>query len=97
MLFGPQCVGESAAAQIICLLFWIIGFAIFIRAISSWFNVDPRSPIMQALYSITEPVLDPIRRIMPRLGMIDLSPLVAIFLLIFVSQALQLLVDYMVL
>lgn len=51
--------------------------------------MDPRSPLIQALNQITEPILEPIRRIMPRLGMIDLSPLIAILLLQFLSAALQ--------
>lgn len=63
--------------------------AIIVRALLSWFNLDPRSPLIQALDQITEPILEPIRRIMPRLGMIDLSPLVAIFLLIAISSAVQ--------
>ena len=63
--------------------------AIIARALLSWFNMDPRSPLIQALNQITEPILEPIRRIMPRLGMIDLSPLVAILLLQFISTGLQ--------
>lgn len=51
--------------------------------------MDPRSPLIQILDAITEPIMDPIRRIMPRLGMLDLSPLVAILLLQFVSSGLQ--------
>ena len=63
--------------------------AIIARALLSWINMDPRSPLIQALNQITEPILEPIRRIMPRLGMIDLSPLVAILLLQFISTGLQ--------
>jgi YggT family protein len=88
-LFGANCVGETAASQLVCLVFTLMTIAIFLRAILSWFNMDPRSPLIQALDAITEPVLDPIRRIMPRLGMLDLSPLVAILLLQFVSVGLQ--------
>jgi YggT family protein len=74
---------------VVCLVFTFLTIAIFARAILSWFNMDPRSPLIQILDTVTEPVLDPIRRIMPRLGMIDLSPLVAILLLQFVSNGLQ--------
>ena len=45
------------------LIFLVI--AIIARALLSWFNMDPRSPLIQALNQITEPILDPIRRIMP--------------------------------
>jgi YggT family protein len=74
---------------VVCLVAFILVIAIFVRAILSWFQLDPRSPLVQALDSITEPILEPIRRIMPRLGMIDLSPLVAILLLQFISSGLQ--------
>ena len=61
--------------------------AIFLRVIFSWINIDHRSSIYQVVYEITEPLLGPIRRIMPRLGMIDLTPMVASFILIFIAQA----------
>ena len=56
--------------------------AIFLRAIFSWF-VPPGSDnvIMRFLREITEPILAPIRRIMPSMGMLDLSPFVAMILL----------------
>ena len=73
----------------ICLFTNLIIIAIIARALLSWFNMDPRSPLIQALNQITEPILDPIRRIMPRLGMIDLSPLIAIMLLQFISLAIE--------
>lgn len=89
MIFGGNCIGSSPASQVVCLVFTLLTIAIFARAILSWFNMDPRSPLIQILDAVTEPVLDPIRRIMPRLGMIDLSPLIAILLLQFVSTGLQ--------
>jgi YggT family protein len=88
-LFGGGCTGTTAASQVVCLLFTFLTIAIFLRAILSWFNMDPRSPLIQILDAITEPIMDPIRRIMPRLGMLDLSPLVAILLLQFISSGLQ--------
>ena len=88
-MFGGNCVGTTAVSQIVCLLFTILTIAIFARAILSWFNTDPRSPLIQILDAVTEPIMVPIRRIMPRLGSIDLSPIVAIFLLQFISNALQ--------
>ncbi len=89
MLFGGNCIGTTPASQVVCLVFTFLTIAIFARAIVSWFNMDPRSPLIQILDAVTEPILDPIRRIMPRLGMIDLSPLVAILLLQFISNGLQ--------
>jgi YggT family protein len=89
LLFGAPCSGSSPASQIVCILTNLLVIAIIARALLSWFNMDPRSPLIQALNQITEPILEPIRRIMPRLGMIDLSPMIAIFLLIAVSSAVQ--------
>jgi len=89
-LFGANCIeSDSAIPQVICLFFSLLTIAIFVRAILSWFQMDPRSPLIQALDAITEPILEPIRRVMPRIAMIDFSPLVAILLLQFVSRALQ--------
>ncbi len=80
-MFGANYTPETAGGQIVILFASILSVAIFVRALLSWFNLDPRSPIVQALDSITEPIIAPIRQVMPRLGMFDLSPLVAILLL----------------
>ena len=53
---------------------------IILRAVLSWFAVDPYNPLYRFLISITEPVLAPIRRILPFSG-IDLSPFIAILLI----------------
>lgn len=58
-------------------------FAIFIRVLLSWFPVDPENPIIRFLNDITEPVLAPFRRVIPRIGMFDLSPLAALLVLQF--------------
>lgn len=47
-------------------------------ALLSWVNPDPRNPIVNAIYGISEPLLTPFRRFIPSLGGIDLSPLVAL-------------------
>lgn len=60
--------------------------AIILRAILSWLPIDPRNPLVAFLHDITEPILAPIRQVMPRLGMVDLSPLVAIILIQLVAQ-----------
>ncbi len=61
---------------------------IFVRALMSWFVQDYRNRIYLFLVRITEPVLGPIRRIMPRMGM-DLSPVVAIILIQFAISLLN--------
>ena len=65
----------------------MLSIAIFLRAILSWFALDPRNPLVQVLDQVTEPILAPLRRVIPRVGMIDITPLVAIILLQFLAQA----------
>ncbi len=67
---------------VLSLYMWII----IIRALLSWVNPDPFNPIVRFIYGITEPVLARIRRVLPPLGGIDLSPLVAIIAIIFLQQ-----------
>ena len=59
----------------------MLSAAIFIRVLLSWFPIDPRNPLVTVLYEITEPILEPLRRVVPRLGMFDLTPMVAIILI----------------
>ena len=62
---------------------WII----IARALISWVNPDPWNPIVQFLERATEPVLTPIRRLVGwRMGM-DLSPMIAILILVFLQYA----------
>lgn len=61
--------------------------AIFFRAILSWVNPDPYSPLARALDQITEPILGPLRRVIPRIGMIDITPMIAIIILVIIQRA----------
>jgi YggT family protein len=65
----------------------VLVIAMFIRVIFSWIGFNPENPIYAVIHEITEPILAPIRSVMPRLGMIDLSPMIAIFLLFIVARA----------
>jgi len=72
----------STISQVIFLILRIFEFILLARVLLSWFpNVDRNNPIVQLLYEITEPVLRPIRDMLPPNGMFDLSPLIA-FLII---------------
>ena len=69
-------------ADVVNVTFWVLTIAVFIRALLSWIpNIDPRNPGIEFLFGITEPILAPIRSIMPRSMMIDFSPMIAIFVL----------------
>ena len=65
---------------------YIMIAAIFVRAILSWVITDPRNPLVSALDQITEPILAPLRRVVPRMGMIDVTPMVAILILYVIQQ-----------
>lgn len=60
----------------------IMQFAIIGRAILSWFDRTQSNPVSQFLFQLTEPMIAPIRAILPSMGMIDLAPLVAILVLL---------------
>lgn len=62
---------------------------IFVRVVLSWIVRDPSHRLMQVIAQLTEPILGPIRRSIPRLGMFDLSPLLAFFLIEFVRNLLN--------
>lgn len=77
----------SAISQVIFLILRIFEFILLARVLLSWFpNVDRTNPIIRFLYDITEPILRPIRDMLPPNGMFDLSPLIA-FLIIQVLAA----------
>lgn len=63
------------------LLFGLYSFAIIARVFIGWTQVDPYHPAIQFLYRITEPVLAPLRSRIPPIGMVDISPLVALLIL----------------
>lgn len=73
-------------------LFQVLTFAIFLRAILSWFTMSSRSPLLMSIYrvfiQVTEPILAPLRRIIPMVGMIDITPIIAILILQILSLVL---------
>ena len=72
--------------QFIRILANILYIALIGRLIISWLNVSSANPIASVIYQITEPILAPLRRILPKVGMLDFSPMVAIFIIILVQR-----------
>ncbi|MCC6418449.1 MAG: YggT family protein [Gemmataceae bacterium] len=64
----------------------VLTWAVVARSLLSWFPIDQSSPLYQILFRVTEPIIEPIRRVMPNTGMMDLSPMAAIIVLIIMSQ-----------
>ena len=73
----------------VALFTQILTLAIFVRAILSWFPVSRDNPFVEVVVQITDPILGPIRRVMPLMGSIDFSPLVAIILLQMISSVVE--------
>ena len=65
----------------------VLTFVIFIRVILSWFVTQPNT-LTLILDKITEPILAPLRRIIPRAGMFDFTPMIAIILLQLIANLL---------
>ena len=59
----------------------ILIILIIVRALISWVSPDPYNPIVQFLYRATEPILRPVRRLIPFRSRIDFSPMIAIVIL----------------
>ena len=71
----------AVLADLIRTVVWIFMVALIIQAIMSWVGNSYGNPLGSLLDSLTAPILDPIRKFVPLIGMVDLSPLVAILLL----------------
>lgn len=75
--------------DVLASVLWI---ALIGRVVVSWLNVGPSSslyPLVSILHQVTEPILAPIRNVLPSFGMLDLSPMVAIILVTIIQRVLQ--------
>ena len=72
-----------ALVQLVLAVLSLYTWVIIIRALISWVSPDPYNPIVQILHRVTEPVLRPLRRLLPpsRTGGLDVSPILAILLI----------------
>ncbi|MEX2081880.1 MAG: YggT family protein, partial [Dehalococcoidia bacterium] len=73
---------NDTVAQLFTIFLYLLIFAIVGRALLSWFpSMSRTNPVAKFLYAVTEPMLEPVRRFMPRTGMIDLAPMLVIVVL----------------
>ncbi|RLC72271.1 MAG: YggT family protein [Chloroflexi bacterium] len=70
------------------VFFTLLNLAILARVLLSWFRVSPYHPLVDFLYRVTEPILAPLRRVIPPIGMVDISPVIALILLQIIQQVL---------
>ncbi len=77
--------------SLLIVVLQLYSYVLLARALVSWIpNLDPYHPAVQVLYRLTEPVLEPIRKLIPPLGgMMDISIIVAFFALIILEQLLR--------
>lgn len=75
------------AVALVRLLFQLLYVLLITRVVLSWVpGVNYSHPVVHFIYRVTSPVLDPIRRVVPPVGGLDLSPLVAVLLLGLLQQ-----------
>jgi len=75
-----------ALARIIEIVLTLYMWIIIFRAVISWVNPDPYNKIVVFLYRVTEPVLRPVRRILPLRNVgIDIAPLIVILVIVFLQ------------
>ena len=84
-VFGIVFQGLAMLVNGICtILYWLL----FARIIVSWLPVDPFSSPVQFLIQVTDPILEPLKRLPLRIGMMDFSPLLAFFVLYITNRVL---------
>jgi YggT family protein len=84
-VFGNIILGFAKVLDVVLTIYmWVI----IIRALISWVNPDPYNTIVQVLTRMTEPVLRPLRKLVPayKVGL-DFSPLIAILIIMFLQYA----------
>lgn len=81
----------TSAVLFLLRIVQIYSWLLFVRVMMSWFVRNPANPIYHFLWEITEPVLAPIRRIMPQMGL-DLSPIIAYLILNLITKMLYTLI-----
>lgn len=86
--FQPLAAALLAVPELISLIINVFLFAILIQVIISWINPGSHNPILSLIHSLTEPLLTPVRRRMPDLGGIDLSPMVVMIGLVVLEMLL---------
>lgn len=82
-------VGMQSGLIVPLVIHWIfqlLMLAIMIRVIASWLSLSPYNRFMRIVYALTDWLVDPIRRVVPTIGIFDISPLVAYFVLYIAEQ-----------
>lgn len=79
---GAAAAGPGAAFELIVVLAYnVVFYAVIVRIIGSWLGFFRHNRWMRPVYALTDWLIEPIRRVVPPVGMFDISPLVALFIL----------------
>jgi YggT family protein len=78
----------AAIASLLSLILWLFVIVTLVRVAFSWVSPYPNNPVYRVAYQITEPVLAPVRRVLPPMSGMDLSPLVVTVACYFLIHAL---------
>jgi YggT family protein len=76
----------QALAGLLHVLFSAVIIVVIARAVLSWVSPDPYNPIVRIIIQLSEPLLYPVRRRLPILGGMDLSPMVVILAAFFLDD-----------
>lgn len=76
----------QAVAGLVHVLLSAVIFLVIARAVLSWVSPDPYNPIVRIIIQLTEPLLYPVRRRLPVMGGMDLSPMVVILAAYFLDD-----------
>jgi YggT family protein len=85
--FAAQSGPRGIFRLIVSWMFDLLRIAILVRVVSSWLPVSPYSPWIRWSYVLSEPILKPLRQVIPSLGPIDITPIIAYFLIGFLQGA----------
>ncbi|HEY8166371.1 MAG TPA: YggT family protein [Gemmatimonadaceae bacterium] len=85
--FAVQSGPRGIFRLIVAWAFELVQIAILVRVVSSWLPVSPYSKWIRWSYTITEPILKPLRQFIPSLGPLDITPIIAYFLIRFLQGA----------
>lgn len=86
---NPLAIAIVAFGQMLKLILSIFLYAIIIQAILSWINPDPYNPAVSLLNSLTFPVLKHFRKLLPPISGMDITPIFAIIVIMFVQYTVQ--------
>ena len=87
LAFAVQSGPRGIFRLIVLWIFEFVRIALLVRVVSSWLPVSPHSKWIHWSYVVSEPILRPLRAVIPSIGMIDITPIIAYFLIGFVQGA----------